>query len=83
MKDKGDKVNELADMLKKSLMGKRYLIVLDDMWDTIAWDDLRLSLPDGVNGSRIIVTSRRLDTCKHIMHQSDPYHLPLLTLEEI
>ncbi|PHT24801.1 hypothetical protein CQW23_35531 [Capsicum baccatum] len=39
IKDKGDKVDELADMLKKSLMGKRYLIVLDDMWDTIAWDD--------------------------------------------
>ncbi|KAK4380588.1 hypothetical protein RND71_002450 [Anisodus tanguticus] len=53
-KDKGDEVGELADLLRKSLMGKRYLIVLDDMWDGMAWDDLRLSFPDVGNRSRIV-----------------------------
>ncbi|KAK4737810.1 hypothetical protein R3W88_001507 [Solanum pinnatisectum] len=51
-KDEGDKDDILADMLRKSLMGKRYLIVLDDMWD-----DLRLSFPDVGNKSRIVVTT--------------------------
>nr|XP_019071116.1 putative late blight resistance protein homolog R1A-3 [Solanum lycopersicum] len=30
---KVDEVGELADMLRKSLLGKWYFIVLDDMWD--------------------------------------------------
>uniref|UniRef100_A0A3Q7J9E5 NB-ARC domain-containing protein n=1 Tax=Solanum lycopersicum TaxID=4081 RepID=A0A3Q7J9E5_SOLLC len=45
-KDEGDRDDILADMLRKNLMGKRYLIVLDEMWDCMAWDDLRLSFPD-------------------------------------
>ncbi|KAF3646621.1 hypothetical protein T459_24035 [Capsicum annuum] len=45
--DKGEKDDILADKLRKNLIGKRYLIVLDDMWDGIEWDNLRLYFPDG------------------------------------
>uniref|UniRef100_M1D2Z2 Tospovirus resistance protein C n=1 Tax=Solanum tuberosum TaxID=4113 RepID=M1D2Z2_SOLTU len=57
-KDKGDKDDIFPDMLRKSLMGKRYLIVLDDMWDCMEWDDLRLCFPNLGNRSRIVVTTR-------------------------
>ncbi|KAM3360702.1 hypothetical protein P3S68_015556 [Capsicum galapagoense] len=57
-KGKVDEVGKLADMLRKSLMCKRYLIVLDDMWSVTAWEDLMLSFPDDKNRSRIIVTTR-------------------------
>nr|XP_016499164.1 PREDICTED: putative late blight resistance protein homolog R1B-16 isoform X2 [Nicotiana tabacum] len=57
-KAKVDEVGELADILRKRLIGTRYLIVLDDMWDIKAWEDLRLSFPNGETGSKIIVTTR-------------------------
>ncbi|PHT51942.1 hypothetical protein CQW23_06404 [Capsicum baccatum] len=45
--DKGEKDDILTDKLRENLIGKRYLIVLDDMWDGIEWDNLRLCFPDG------------------------------------
>ncbi|XP_055813996.1 putative late blight resistance protein homolog R1A-3 isoform X2 [Solanum dulcamara] len=80
--DNGDKDDILADMLRKGLMGKRYLIVLDDMWDGMAWDDLRLSFPDVGNRSRIVVTTRLEEVGKQVKYHTDPYSLPFLTTEE-
>ncbi|KAH0639860.1 hypothetical protein KY290_038406 [Solanum tuberosum] len=81
-KVKVDEVGELADMLRKRLLGKRYFIVLDDMWDGMAWDDLRLSLPDGENRSRIVVTTRLEKVGEYVKHHTNPYFLPFLTLKE-
>ncbi|CAI9113293.1 OLC1v1013866C1 [Oldenlandia corymbosa var. corymbosa] len=44
--------------LKKRLKGRKYLIVLDDMWNIETWDGLKDSFPDDNNGSRIIIISR-------------------------
>ncbi|KAK4709894.1 hypothetical protein R3W88_004407 [Solanum pinnatisectum] len=49
---------ELADMLHKSLYGKRYLIVMDDIWSSKAWDDVRRCFPSQNKGSRILLTTR-------------------------
>ncbi|KAL3329455.1 hypothetical protein AABB24_036509 [Solanum stoloniferum] len=81
-KDKGDTVDVLADMLRRKLMGKRYLIVLDDMWDCMAWDDLRLSFPDVGMRSRIVVTTRLEEVGNQVKYHTDPYSLPFLTTEE-
>ncbi|KAF3658254.1 hypothetical protein FXO38_13326 [Capsicum annuum] len=35
----------VADKLRKQLYGKKYLIVLDDVWDTTTWDDLTRPFP--------------------------------------
>ncbi|WMV48514.1 hypothetical protein MTR67_041899 [Solanum verrucosum] len=81
-KDKGDKDDILADELRKILMSKRYLIVLDDMWDCMAWDDLRFCFPDVGNRSRIVVTTRLEKVGEQVKYHTDPYSLPFLTTEE-
>ncbi|XP_047261241.1 putative late blight resistance protein homolog R1B-17, partial [Capsicum annuum] len=55
---------ELANMLQKSLKGKRYLIVLDDMWKTEAWDAVRLCFPSENKGSGILLTTRNIEVAR-------------------
>lgn len=56
-----DDDDELDRKLYQSLKGRRYLILMDDVWDLRAWEDLRASFPDESNGSRIIFTTRSHD----------------------
>ncbi|KAG9155411.1 hypothetical protein Leryth_009848 [Lithospermum erythrorhizon] len=49
---------ELAGVLYKELKQRRYLIVMDDIWEISAWDFLRRCFPNDGNGSRILLTSR-------------------------
>ncbi|KAG5569938.1 hypothetical protein H5410_059704 [Solanum commersonii] len=48
---------ELAEQLQKLLKGRRYLVVIDDIWTTETWDDIQLCFPDCNNGSRILMTT--------------------------
>ncbi|KAM3376562.1 hypothetical protein P3S68_015277 [Capsicum galapagoense] len=50
---------DVVNTLRKQLYGKRYLIVLDDVWDTDTWDELTRPFPEVVKGSRIILTPRQ------------------------
>ncbi|XP_073121175.1 putative late blight resistance protein homolog R1A-3 [Henckelia pumila] len=56
---------ELAKMVYQILIGRRYLIVIDDIWSTKAWDDLKMTFPDDGHGSRILLTSRILEVAAH------------------
>ncbi|CAI9094462.1 OLC1v1030207C1 [Oldenlandia corymbosa var. corymbosa] len=74
--------NDLAEELYKSLKGKRYLIVLDDIWDIDVWNSLRTSFPNDVNGSRILLTTRHHNLALQIKSDSEPHCLRLLTNDE-
>ncbi|XP_057763787.1 putative late blight resistance protein homolog R1C-3 [Salvia miltiorrhiza] len=53
--------HELGEKLYKHLYGRRYLIIMDDMWSIDAWDRVRNYFPNNENGSRIVVTTRLSD----------------------
>ncbi|KAL1551736.1 putative late blight resistance protein R1A-10 isoform X1 [Salvia divinorum] len=50
--------DELGERLYKHLFGRKYLIIMDDMWDIDAWDRAKKYFPDNKNGSRVVVTTR-------------------------
>ncbi|KAL2254505.1 UNVERIFIED_CONTAM: putative late blight resistance protein R1A-10 [Sesamum indicum] len=73
---------ELREQVYRSLKGKRYLIVLDDMWDTEAWDDLKRTFPDDKNGSRVMLTSRLRDIAVHACQDTSPHSMRCLSIHE-
>uniref|UniRef100_J3N203 NB-ARC domain-containing protein n=1 Tax=Oryza brachyantha TaxID=4533 RepID=J3N203_ORYBR len=64
--DIGDvNTGRLQDMLKEFLMDRKYLIVLDDVWEPEAVNDLFGMLVPNLKGSRVIVTTR-IDGVAHL-----------------
>ncbi|KAL8490070.1 hypothetical protein ACS0TY_025822 [Phlomoides rotata] len=54
----GGSEEEKSEALKESLKGKRYLIVLDDVWNRSVVEYLQSSFPDNQNGSHVVLTTR-------------------------
>ncbi|KAL7114613.1 hypothetical protein ACP275_04G131700 [Erythranthe tilingii] len=75
--DNDDDDYEVGDRLHKTLFGRKYLIVMDDMWDIKACDMVKRFLPDNNNGSRILVTTRLMKLAVDI-GSCCPYQLNLL-----
>ncbi|KAK6916653.1 NB-ARC [Dillenia turbinata] len=61
--------DELVIKVYNFLKEKRYLVVLDDIWEREAWDDLRPAFPSANAGSKLIITSRIRDVALH----ADPH----------
>ncbi|KAJ3676629.1 hypothetical protein LUZ60_004041 [Juncus effusus] len=66
----------IADFLKRTFTGKKYFLVLDDVWDENQeeWERLKLLLKDGKKGSKIIVTTRSRKVAM-LMRTVPPYFL--------
>ncbi|KAM3233989.1 hypothetical protein P3L10_019348 [Capsicum annuum] len=73
---------DVTDDLRRHLIGKRYLIFLDNLWDTDAWDKLKRPFPLGENGSRMILTTRKMEVALNVKCNIDPLKLRLLRSEE-
>ncbi|KAL8538761.1 hypothetical protein ACS0TY_000680 [Phlomoides rotata] len=53
--------DELGVKLYQHLCGRRFLIVMDDMWSIDAYDKVKSFFPNNNNGSRIMITTRLSD----------------------
>ncbi|XP_078166389.1 putative disease resistance RPP8-like protein 2 [Carex rostrata] len=71
-------VEYLVSELNKKLSRRRYLIILDDVWQVDVWNQLKDALPDVKNGSRVLITSRSIDVAISADPNMAPYELNLL-----
>ncbi|KAM3406088.1 hypothetical protein ACQJBY_000245 [Aegilops geniculata] len=74
---------QLIDKLREFLENKRYLVIIDDIWDEKLWRYINLAFSINNNlGSRLITTTRDFDVSKSCCSSADDsiYHMkPLCT----
>ncbi|XP_066339983.1 disease resistance protein RGA5-like [Miscanthus floridulus] len=63
-------VEEIIDKIRLFLDDKRYIIILDDIWDISAWKHIKCALVHNC-GSRIITTSRVLEVATSCCSEID------------
>lgn len=73
---------ELEEMLYEHLQRTRYLVVLDDIWSTTAWDSLSKAFPNGGNGSKLLLTTRNKNVALHADSQSIPHEMRFRSKED-
>jgi hypothetical protein len=71
----------LVEKLCVYLQGKRYLVVMDDIWKTEVWNEVKYAFPNNSNGSRILITSRIKEVALH-SSLTPPYFLQFLNKDE-
>ncbi|XP_044466433.1 probable disease resistance protein At4g27220 isoform X2 [Mangifera indica] len=54
---------EVAERLYKVLKGKKFLLILDDVWEQINLEAVGIPSPSSENGCKIVIASRKFDVC--------------------
>ncbi|KAL2553192.1 Disease resistance protein (CC-NBS-LRR class) family [Forsythia ovata] len=75
-------IEELKEKLYKKLQCNRYLIVMDDVWETNAWEEVKRLFPDKNNGSRIILTTRQSNVAVYADSSGPIHRMNFLSLEQ-
>ncbi|RCV44450.1 hypothetical protein SETIT_9G374900v2 [Setaria italica] len=76
---------DLRNKIQAFLTEKRYLVVLDDVWTTNTWNQINRMVkvfPDANNGSRVMLTTRKIDVANHIEMPTYVHQLKLLDGEK-
>ncbi|XP_058078561.1 putative disease resistance protein RGA3 [Magnolia sinica] len=76
-------MDSLQHGLQQKLSGKKFLLVLDDVWEENPekWNSLKKSLR-GARGSKIIVTTRSEKVASIMGTLPSPYYLPMLSEDD-
>ncbi|XP_059652648.1 putative disease resistance protein At3g14460 [Cornus florida] len=81
--DVDNDLNQLQMMLKQNLAGKKFLLVLDDVWieNALDWENLNKPFKAGAQESRIIITTRSNNVAR-VMGTIHSHHLDQLPFED-
>ncbi|PSR91695.1 Disease resistance protein [Actinidia chinensis var. chinensis] len=72
--------NSLKGIINAFLKQKRYVLVLDDVWDIHAWQSFRYTFPNGNCGSRVILTTRNINLASFCSGEYHGYVYNLMPL---
>ncbi|PIA25307.1 hypothetical protein AQUCO_11800007v1 [Aquilegia coerulea] len=73
---------ELKIELLEVLQGKRYFVVIDDIWRIEAWERIKGGFPENQNGSRLLFTTRNKDVAVGADQLCHHHDLRLLSTDE-
>ncbi|KAH6767838.1 hypothetical protein C2S52_018821 [Perilla frutescens var. hirtella] len=73
--------DELGDELHKYLYGRRYFIIMDDIWSIEVWEKMRFFFTDCNKGSRIVVTTRQSFLTPHLTDSDHVFHMKFLDVD--
>ncbi|KAH0692368.1 hypothetical protein KY285_019465 [Solanum tuberosum] len=73
---------DLEIYLRYLLKEHKYLVVVDDVWQIEEWESLKRAFPDGKNGSRVIITTRKEDVAERADNRGFVHKLRFLSQEE-
>ncbi|KAF8017614.1 hypothetical protein BT93_H2720 [Corymbia citriodora subsp. variegata] len=73
---------KLNQIVKGFLHQKRYIIVLDDVWNSNAPEGIKYAMPISSFCSRILITTRTADVATGLFNQLTVYNLKYLSTEE-
>lgn len=81
--DGSRELNVVQERLKEKLIGKRFLLVLDDVWNENRdqWEALQTPFNYGAHGSKILVTTRSMKVAYSSMRSAKIHQLEKLEEE--
>ncbi|KAH0711638.1 hypothetical protein KY289_007597 [Solanum tuberosum] len=75
--------DQLMEIVHRGLIRRRFLIVIDDIWSTEAWDQIQRIFPKDNNKSRILLTTRLKYVADYVNNPDFPPHSKsFLSLED-
>ena len=75
-------LKDVKRSLNQSPCKKKYLIVMDDVWDEDVWEIFAPHLPDDGNGSRVLITTRNCQVAQTAQPSFPPHKLEFLKNKE-
>ncbi|KAM3269713.1 putative late blight resistance protein R1B-16 [Capsicum chacoense] len=74
--------DQLIEVAYRGLKGKRFLVVIDDIWSTQDWDQMRRIFPNDNKKSRILLTTRLNYVADYASPDSPHHGMSFLSLDD-